>query len=247
VTENLSGLSSATEIAETIRGKIRAQTGLTASAGVSYNKFLAKLASDFRKPDGLYVITPRMGRAFVESLAIEKFHGVGPATARKMKQLGVANGLDLREKPLPFLERHFGRSGAYFYWIARGVDERPVQADRPRKSIGAENTFATDIFSLEAARAELAPLVVKVWRHAQAMGAQGRSVTLKVKYADFKQITRSRTTTAAIATGPEFARLVMGLLDPVFPAEKGVRLLGVSLSSFCGREAEADDQLNLGF
>ncbi|HXY57426.1 MAG TPA: DNA polymerase IV [Methylocystis sp.] len=244
VTENRARL--ATEIAEEIRATIKAQTGLTASAGVSYNKFLAKLASDFRKPDGLYVITPRMGLAFVESLAIGKFRGVGPATARKMKGLGIANGLELREKPLPFLERHFGKSGAYFYWIARGVDERPVRADRPRKSIGAENTFAADIFSLEAARAELAPLIAKVWRQALALGAQGRTVTLKVKYADFQQITRSRTETAAIATGPEFEGLVMELLAPVFPTKKGVRLLGVSLSSLGSREMEADDQLSLG-
>src|ERR1700730_17027287 len=125
VTENLKGIASATQIAEEIRAKIRTETGLTASAGVSYNKFLAKLASGHRKPDGLFVITPKMGPAFVERLPIEKFHGVGPATAAKMNRLGIKTGFDLREQTLAFLQQHFGKPGPYYYWIARGVDERP--------------------------------------------------------------------------------------------------------------------------
>jgi DNA polymerase IV len=145
VTENLKGIASATEIAEAIRAKIKIETKLTASAGVSYNKFLAKLASDHRKPDGLFVVTPKMGLTFVENLPIEKFHGVGPATTAKMNRLGIATGLDLWAQTLPFLQQHFGKSGPYYYWIARGVDERPVRADRVRKSIGAENTFAQDL------------------------------------------------------------------------------------------------------
>ena len=145
VTENIQGIASATHIAEDIRAKIRAQTSLTASAGISYNKFLAKLASDHRKPDGLFVITPAMGPAFAETLAIKKFHGVGPATATKMHQLGIETGLDLKAKTLSFLQHHFGKAGQYYYWIARGVDERQVSPDRVRKSIGAETTFAQDI------------------------------------------------------------------------------------------------------
>ena len=141
VTENLKRVASATQIAEEIREKIHAETGLTASAGISYNKFLAKLASDHRKPDGLFVITPKMGPAFVENLPVEKFHGIGPATTAKMNRLGIKTGLDLREQTLAFLQQHFGKPGPYYYWIARGVDERPVQADRIRKSLGAENTF----------------------------------------------------------------------------------------------------------
>ena len=148
VTENPRGVASATRIAEEIRAAIRAETGLTASAGVSYNKFLAKLASDHRKPDGLFVITPSMGPAFVETLPVGKFHGVGPATTRKMNSLGIATGLELKARTLPFLQRHFGKAGSYYYWIARGVDERPVRADRIRKSIGAENTFFEDIIHL---------------------------------------------------------------------------------------------------
>jgi DNA polymerase-4 len=157
VTENLKGIATATEIARQIRAKIRAETSLTASAGVSYNKFLAKLASDHRKPDGLFVITPRMGPAFVENLPVGKFHGVGPATTAKMNRLGIETGLDLRGRTISFLQQHFGKSGPYFYWIARAIDERPVRADRVRKSIGAENTFSVDLFSFEAARDALRP------------------------------------------------------------------------------------------
>src|SRR5690625_5067041 len=139
VTEPLKAMPSATGIAQAVRTAIRAETGLTASAGVSYNKFLAKLASDYRKPDGLFVITPRMGPAFVEDLPVERFHGVGPATMRKMHGLGIYKGSDLRAQSLAFLERHFGKSGPHYYWISRGLDQRPVRADRVRKSLGAEN------------------------------------------------------------------------------------------------------------
>ena len=152
VTENLKGIVSATWIAEEIRARIRAETELTASAGVSYNKLLAKLASDHRKPDGLFVITPKMGPKFVETLPVRKFHGVGPATGKKMEQLGIKTGLELRAKTLAFLQQQFGKAGSYYYWAARGVDERPVRADRARKSVGAENTFPVDLFTYEAAR-----------------------------------------------------------------------------------------------
>jgi DNA polymerase-4 len=145
VTENLKGIISATWIAEEIRTRIRAETGLTASAGVSYNKFLAKLASDHNKPDGLFVITPETGPAFVETLPVRKFHGIGPATARKMEQLGIRTGLDLKEQSLAFLQQHFGKAGSYFYWAARAIDDRRVRADRVRKSVGAENTFPVDL------------------------------------------------------------------------------------------------------
>jgi len=119
---------------------------------VSYNKFLAKLASDHRKPDGLFVITPKMGPSFVETLPVRKFHGIGPATSRKMARLGIETGLDVKGQPLEFLQHHFGKAGSYYYWAARGVDERPVRADRIRKSVGAENTFPVDLFTYEAAR-----------------------------------------------------------------------------------------------
>ena len=245
VTENLKGIASATEIAKEIRARIRAETGLTASAGISYNKFLAKIASDYRKPDGLFVITPKMGPAFVEALPVAKFHGVGPATAAKMNRLGIQTGFDLKARTLPFLQQHFGKSGPFFYWIARGVDDRPVRADRMRKSLGAENTFPDDLFAFEAARDALRPITEKVWRHCAGAGVRGRTVTLKVKYADFRQITRSRTSAAFIATPAELEQIALALLGPIFPAQRGIRLLGVTLSSLGEERPKSEDQLSL--
>jgi DNA polymerase-4 len=245
VTENLKGIASATRIAEEIRAKIRAETGLTASAGVSYNKFLAKLASDYRKPDGIFVIPPKMGPAFVEGLPVGKFHGVGPATTAKMNRLGIEAGLDLKAKSLAFLQQHFGKSGSYYYWIARGVDERLVHADRIRKSMGAENTFSEDLFTFEAAHDALQPIIAKVWRHCEIAGIRGRTVTLKVKFADFQQITRSRTGTTSIATQAELEQSSLALLGSVFPLRKGIRLLGVTLSSLGEEQSKPPAQLNL--
>jgi DNA polymerase-4 len=245
VTENLQAIATATEIAEQIRMKIKAVTGLTASAGVSYNKFLAKLASDYRKPDGLYVITPKMGAQFVENLPVSKFHGIGPATTAKMNGYGIHKGSDLRAQSLDFLQRNFGKSGAYYYWISRGVDERPVRADRVRKSVGAENTFVADLIALGEARDALKPIINKVWRHCEATGTRGRTVTLKVKYANFHQITRSTTVAEAVATQVELERLSCALLEPMFPVQQGIRLLGVTLSSLGGDDPRGDEQLRL--
>jgi DNA polymerase-4 len=245
VTENLQAIASATHIAEDIRARIYAETGLTASAGVSYNKFLAKLASDHRKPNGQFVITLAMGPAFVETLPIKKFHGVGPATATKMNNLGIKTGLDLRAQTLQLLQSHFGKSGPYYYYIARGIDDRRVCADRARKSVGAENTFAQDILDREPAREALKPLIEKVWRHCESAGIRGKTVTLKVKYDDFQQATRSRTSKVAFATRGMLEDASHALLESVFPVQKGIRLLGVSLSSFGGDEGEERSQLAL--
>jgi DNA polymerase-4 len=245
VTENRKGIASATGIAQEIRTRIRCETGLTASAGVSYNKFLAKLASDHRKPNGLFVITPRMGPDFVATLPIGKFHGVGPATVAKMERLGIRTGLDLKAQTLAFLQRHFGKAGPYYYWLARGVDERPVQADRLRKSVGAETTFPADLFTYEAAREALREIVDKVWRYCESAGLRGRTVTLKVKFADFRQITRSRTSQGPIGTRSELERLGDALLEPLFPVARGIRLLGLTLSSLGAEEAEHERQFSL--
>jgi DNA polymerase-4 len=243
VTENLKGMELATEIAEQIRARIKAETGLTASAGVSYNKFLAKMASDQRKPDGLFVITPKNGPGFVEALPVRKFHGVGPATAEKMHRLGIETGADLKARDLAFLQQQFGKSGPYFYWIARGVDEREVKPDRIRKSIGAEDTFQEDIHDLKTARAGLQSLIDKVWRYCEANGIRGKTVTLKVKWADFTQITRSKTVAAPVASAGEIAEIVELLLSAIFPVPKGIRLLGVTLSSLDPTEGEYEPQL----
>jgi DNA polymerase-4 len=245
VTENLKGIASATRIAEEIRARIRAETALTASAGVSYNKFLAKLASDHRKPDGLFVITPEEGPQFVEALPVRRFHGVGPATERKMKQLGIGTGLDLKSQPLEFLQRNFGKAGPYYYWAARGIDERPVRADRTRKSVGVENTFSADLLTYEDARVALQDIIDKLWEHCERSGNRGRTVTLKVKFSNFRQITRRLTGEAPILTRSELEEFGSALLQPIFPVRRGIRLLGLSLSSLAISESDIDRQVSL--
>ncbi|WEX12465.1 DNA polymerase IV [Chelativorans sp. AA-79] len=245
VTENKQNIGIATEIATLIRARIKEVTGLNASAGISYCKFLAKMASDLNKPNGQAVITPAMGPGFVATLPVKKFHGIGPATAAKMENLGIETGADLREKPLAFLQEHFGKAGGWYYRIARGSDDRPVQPDRPRKSIGAEDTFTSDIFELEVAKAELAPLVAKVWRHCEDRGFSGKTVTVKVKYADFQIITRSRTIHGSIRCEGKLRELAVSLLEATFPASKGIRLLGITLSSPVSESDTLEAQLSL--
>ncbi|MGJ5037995.1 DNA polymerase IV [Bradyrhizobium sp. HKCCYLRH3059] len=245
VTENLQGIPLARDIALQIRAKIKAETGLNASAGVSYNKFLAKLASDHRKPNGQYVISPEMGPAFVEGLPVGRFHGIGPATAAKFNALGIHTGLDIRNQTLPFLQQHFGKAGHHYYWISRGIDNRPVRANRIRKSVGAENTFSSDLTDFEPMLAELQPLIDKVWQHCETSGNRGRTVTLKVKFADFEIITRSRSIANLVASREDLARLSVALLQSEMPLAKPVRLLGVSLSSLQQQDIAVEAQLPL--
>lgn len=174
-----------------------------------------------------------------------KFHGVGPATAAKMNRFGIETGLDLKAQSLAFLQKNFGKIGPYYYGIARGIDDRRVCVDRARKSVGAESTFAQDIYELDAARETLKPLVDKVWGHCAAEGIRGKTVTLKVKYADFQQATRNRTNRAGILNLAELEQFSYTLLDSIFPVSKGVRLLGVSLSSFGDTDAGEKHQLKL--
>ena len=237
VTENKQGIALARTIAQVIRDRIRQVTGLNASAGISYNKFLAKMASDLNKPNGQAVIPPGRGADFVAALPVRKFHGVGPATAARMEGLGILTGADLRARPLADLQRQFGKSGLWYYRIARGLDPRPVEPHRARKSVGAEDTFAQDIFELAPARAETLALADKVWRHCAAKGLSGRTVTLKVKFADFHQITRSRTFAAPLAGSADLTAASEALLAPLFPPRTGIRLLGVTLSSLEDPEA----------
>lgn len=243
VTENLQKIPLARDVALAIRAKIKEVTGLNASAGISYNKFLAKLASDHRKPNGQYVITPAMGPAFVEALAVGKFHGIGPATSTKMNSLGLYTGLDMRNQTLEFMQANFGKAGAYYYWISRGIDNREVRANRIRKSVGAENTFSSDLTEFEAMVAELQPLIDKVWQHCDK-GSRGRTVTLKIKFNDFEIITRRKSAAIAVATRSDLERLSVALLQNEMPLLKPVRLLGVSLSSLQGDDQD-EPQLDL--
>ena len=226
VTENA---KSATGIAEEIRGTIRNVTGLTASAGVSYNKFLAKIASDINKPDGICIIKPAQGSDFVATLPVRKFHGIGPATAARMEALGIITGANLRAHTPDFLNRHFGKAGAYYYNAARGIDHRPVNPDQVRKSIGSETTFDTDLTSTTDCMAALRQLIESVARHCDKYQTGGRTVTLKLRYTDFKTVTRSRSGHHAVSNAAEIEDVVVQLLAGLAPLRLGVRLLGVTL------------------
>jgi DNA polymerase-4 len=230
VTRDLRGIGSATRIAELIRQRIRAETGLTASAGVSYNKFLAKLASDQNKPDGLCLIRPGEA-AFVAGLPVARFHGVGPRGAEKMAGLGIATGADLRRLDLATLRQHFGAQADYLYRAARGIDLRAVMADRPRKSVGAERTFDRDLSSGPVLRETLETIIDLAWDRIARADASGRTVTLKLKFRDFSAMSRARSVATPIATRAALAEVARGLLDQVLPLPQPVRLMGVTLSA----------------
>ena len=246
VTEDLKGIGIATEIAKEIRARIKAETGLTASAGVSYNKFIAKLASDQNKPDGLCVIPPARGEAFVATLPVGRFHGVGPKTAEKMARLGIQSGADLRAQSLAFLQHNFGSSGEYYYNLARGICHRQVKPNRPYKSIGAEDTFLEDLTDGDALLAELDRISQTVWRRIAEKEIKGRTVTLKVKFRDFQILTRAKSLDRNVASREEFLELGVNLLRTLLPVAKGIRLLGLTLSNLTeGGSAEIGDPLEL--
>jgi len=235
VTENRRGLPTATATAAEIRARIFDETGLTASAGISYNKFLAKLASDYRKPNGQFAITPAMGPGFVEALPVDKFHGIGPVTAAKMKGLGIFTGADLRRQTIGFLQLHFGKSGAWYYAIARGEDDRPVVPDRPRKSSGSETTFPEDLTDPAAVEAGVQAMADEVWTWCEKAHAFGHTVTVKVKFADFRQATRSRTLNGPVDSRALLLEASTALVKQVYPLTTGIRLVGVTVSNFRGR------------
>ena len=245
VTEDLKGIGIATRIAEEIRARIRAETGLTASAGVSYNKFLAKLASDQNKPDGCCVVTPARGEAFVAVLPVKRFHGIGPKTAEKMARLGIETGADLRAMSLDFLTHNFGSSGEYYYNLARAICHRQVKADRPYKSVSAEDTFFEDISDEAALHAELDRIGRHVWTRIEAKSLSGRTVNLKVKYADFQIVTRARSLDRTVADVEEFLALGRTLLQGLLPPVKSIRLLGLGLSNL-SEPAELTPEPQLG-
>jgi DNA polymerase-4 len=242
VTEDRLGIGSATRVAQLIRQEIRAKTQLTASAGVSYNKFLAKLASDQNKPDGLCVIRPGEGAAFVAGLPIRRFHGVGPKAEEKMKRLGIETGADLAAKDIAFLRANFGSFAEYLFRAARGIDLRPVRPHRIRKSVGGERTFGEDIGGAGALRDTLEDIIDIVWERIERAEARGRTVTLKLKYTDFRINTRAKSIPARpgqwIADKAHFARLARELLEEALPLPMPIRLMGLTLSNLDRGEAE---------
>ncbi|HEX5238641.1 MAG TPA: DNA polymerase IV [Sphingomicrobium sp.] len=245
VTEDRHGLGSARAIAEDIRRRIRAETGLTASAGVSYCKFIAKLASDHRKPDGLCVITPEKGPEFVASLPVARFHGVGPVTGRKMERLGIVTGADLRDWSLPALQAHFGSSADWYWRIARGIDERAVKPDRPYKSVSAERTFDEDLRDPDRLAAELERIAGYAWDRVERAEVVGRTVTLKIKFGDFTLITRSKSFSAPVPDRVAFTKAGQTLLSALHPLSKGIRLLGLGLHNLTEGQEAAPAQLGL--
>ncbi len=232
VSQNKRNISSAWTIAQVIRDRILKETGLTASAGVSYNKFLAKMASGLRKPDGQYLILPEHGEQFIEKLAITKFHGIGPVTAKKMQNLGIHTGANLKEWTIDTLQSQFGKQGLWYYQIAHGEDNRPVEPHRERKSISAETTFLDDATELGLVEEGLIKMVDEVWSWNEKTKIYGRTITVKIKWADFEQSTRSHTEQAQINSKAEFRDIALQLIRSVFPLKKGIRLVGVSMSNF---------------
>lgn len=249
VTTDKLNIGSAIEIATLIRTAIRDELNLTASAGVSVNKFVAKIASDLNKPDGLTFIGPSRIEAFMETLEIEKFHGVGRVTAAKMKSLGLHTGADLKRLSEAELKKHFGKSGAFYYQIVRGIDAREVQPHRETKSIGAEDTFPFDLTSLEDMRDELLKIARTVYERLLRSGMKGRTVTLKIKYHDFKLLTRSRSFAEPTDDREIIYRTACDLLETTDTESRKIRLLGISLSNFASAtlpvSGDQADQLKL--
>ena len=246
VTDSDKNDGSATLIAKAIKVRINQQTQLTASAGVSYNKFLAKIASDIKKPDGLYLISPKDGEIFVEQLPIQKFHGIGKATAGKMHSLGIHTGKDLKRFSLEELQVHFGKSGLYYYNIARATDNRPVISHRECRSVGVETTFQQDIKSVQAIIDQLQHLFEKALKRLTEKSLSAYTITVKIKYHDFVQITRSRTLQQTITATTNIRGLLEELLKSTEVGSREVRLLGITLSSLDDRPTQAEgDQIDL--
>lgn len=245
VTENLHGLPTAWEAAKEIRARILRETGLTASAGISYNKFLAKLASDYRKPNGQFAVTPEMGAAWVEALPVARFHGIGPVTAQKMLALGIATGADLRAKSLPFLRLHFGSAASWYYAIARGEDDRPVDPSRARKSSGSEITFDRDLTESAEIEDRVLKMADDVWAWCEKAQSFGRTVTVKVKYQDFQLITRSKSYSHVIESRQDMRKASLALIRSILPTAKGVRLVGVTISNFAAAAQHGEVELPL--
>lgn len=248
VTENKRCMPSATLMAREIKQQIFRETGLTASAGISINKFLAKIASGLDKPDGLCLIPPEKAEEFLETLPIEKFHGIGKVTAAKMKMLGIHLGLDLKARSQDYLVQHFGKYGFFYYKIVRAQDERPVKPNRIRKSIGTETTFVEDLADLAIVQSALEKLVAEVEQRLKHYKTRGRTITLKLKYANFQQVTRSRTLAQATDRRTTLLEVAQSLLKATAAGKRKIRLLGLSMSNLVTAKATIEyQQLSLPF
>lgn len=246
VTEAKKGPASASLIAMEIKKDILEREGLIASAGVSYNKFLAKIASDMDKPDGFYRIEPKEAESFLEDLDIELFFGVGKVTARKMHGLNIHKGRDLKAYPKDELTRHFGKAGNYFFDVVRGKDNRPVTPYRERKSIGAERTYERDLYNIDVVKEKLSEVLDIMWKRCEAKDRTGRTFTLKLRFSDFSTITRSHTLNHFF-TREEMNACIMDLLPEQEIQERGVRLLGGTMSNFKLESPKPSDQMKIDF
>jgi DNA polymerase-4 len=244
VTKDKKDIGSATVIAKKIRAEIKSKTGLTASAGVSVNKFLAKIASDINKPDGLFLIKPEDAEKFIEALVVEKFYGIGKVTAERMHKLGIHTGSDLKKWDLVSLVRNFGKAGVFFYDIVRGIDERPVEPDQERKSVGTELTYEKDLTTRFEIVAELYKLEKELMERLEHSGTSGRTITLKIKFSDFRQITRSKTLQHYIRDFNTLHKEVSGIRKSLDLEGLRIRLLGVTVSNLETDEC-SDRQLYL--
>ena len=245
VTQNKLGLPYATTIAKQIKAAILSETNLTASAGVSVNKFLAKMASGMNKPNGLTVILPEHAVDFVAALPIEKFHGIGQVTATKMHNLDIHTGADLKQYSQAELVRHFGKVGHFYYLIARAEDNRIVEPNRIRKSIGAETSFTKDLDDPQVMLLELETIAQTVQHRLESYQTLGRTITLKIKFTDYERITRSKTVTAAVGKAEAINQVARELLALVSLEGRSVRLLGISLSNLDGATEPKSVQLCL--
>jgi DNA polymerase-4 len=247
VTEDKQQIGSAIDIAKAIKQAIRTELQLTASAGVSINKFIAKIASDMNKPDGLTFVGPSKIQSFIDGLGVEKFFGVGKVTAEKMNRMGLHTGADLKKLSESELVKHFGKAGKFYYNIVRGIDERRVQPHRETKSISAEDTFPYDLKELDEMFEAIDILSQIVYERVRRHGLKSRTITLKIKFHDFKQITRSQSLPQAFADLETIRKTGRKLLESIDLEEKKIRLLGVGVSNFEGQEEVTDGQLRIDY
>lgn len=248
VTQNKKKMESAVAVAKEIKVLIKQRTGLTASAGISYNKFLAKIASDVKKPNGIYLVHPERAEAFIEKLPIEKFFGIGKVTAKKMHQLGIITGKDLKNFSEEQLIQNFGKSGRHYHQIANGIDERQVNPKRIRKSVGVESTYERDLSSLEEVRNELSELLENAVYRLRKNQRKAKTLSIKIKFSDFKQITRSKSSLDWLEEN-QLMSIIDDLLNNIGKEDFEIRLLGVSFSNLDHQEEKlrAGHQLTLRF